>query len=149
MSVRTEAIRAPVAAVTADASLAWRRAALWGLLGREGGLELGRPVGHPVAHADRTRLLLDRAPPHDLRRRRGDGGAELRRPRRDDALPVLARRRRRACAWPHGDARLPPGGVGDRADRPRSAVRRPLAPPLRPRREALERAAPPASAGRR
>jgi len=33
MSVRTEAIRAPVAAVTADASLAWRRAALWGLLG--------------------------------------------------------------------------------------------------------------------
>src|SRR2546430_10042970 len=33
MGVRTEAIRAPVAAVTADASLAWRRAALWGLLG--------------------------------------------------------------------------------------------------------------------
>ena len=33
MSVRTEAIRAPVGAVTADASLAWRRAALWGLLG--------------------------------------------------------------------------------------------------------------------
>src|SRR6184192_4123192 len=33
MSVRTEAIGAPVAAVTADASLAWRRAALWGLLG--------------------------------------------------------------------------------------------------------------------
>src|SRR5437879_7904457 len=33
MSVRTEAIRAPVAAVTADASLAWRRAGLWGLLG--------------------------------------------------------------------------------------------------------------------
>src|SRR5213593_5203643 len=33
MSVRTEAIGAPVAAVTADASLAWRHAALWGLLG--------------------------------------------------------------------------------------------------------------------
>src|SRR5207244_13509828 len=33
MSVRTEAIRAPAAAVAADASLAWRRAALWGLLG--------------------------------------------------------------------------------------------------------------------
>src|SRR5439155_24996921 len=33
MSVRTEAIGAPVAAVTADASLAWRRAALWGLVG--------------------------------------------------------------------------------------------------------------------
>src|SRR5438552_3977787 len=33
MSVRTEAIGAPMAAVTADASLAWRRAALWGLLG--------------------------------------------------------------------------------------------------------------------
>ena len=33
MSVRTEAIGAPVAAVTADASLAWRRAALWWLLG--------------------------------------------------------------------------------------------------------------------
>ena len=33
MSARTEAIRAPAAAVATDASLAWRHAALWGLLG--------------------------------------------------------------------------------------------------------------------
>jgi hypothetical protein len=92
---------------------------------------VGTRLGHPVAHDDRTRLVLDRAAPDDLWQRRRRAGARL------------GRARIRAVARDLVDARVSPRRARSGARRAGGADRRPLAPSLRSGRDALEPAASP------
>ena len=102
-----------------------------------------------MASADRPRLVLDPPAPDDVRRRHCRPARRVCGPRARQRRGPAGRPppRRHHAAGPDLHARRPSGDLGRGPDDPGRAHRRPVAPALRPRRDAVEPAAPARAAG--